>query len=81
MSPEQATIYVGNSNLVQYTGNSSLFRFDTRCGRAPEPIVALPWRGAECTPAGPRRPNAFICTAFYYVSDIWMIENFDQRSP
>jgi hypothetical protein len=23
------------------------------------------------------RPNAFVCAAFDFVSDIWMIENFD----
>jgi hypothetical protein len=29
---------------------------------------------------GASRPNAFICAAFDFASDIWRIDNFDQRA-
>ena len=64
-----------------YTAGQTLHRVDTRRSRTPEPIITLPFREADCTPAGPRRPNAFICAAFDFVSDVWMIENFDRGTP
>ena len=60
---------------------ADLFRVDTRGASPPTRVLTVSWRGADCTPVGPRRPDAFVCAAFDYVSDIWMIENFDQGTP
>jgi serine/threonine-protein kinase len=65
----------------------TVYRLDIRGQRAPEAIVKpeTAWRGfgpiapvreMRCAPAGHLRPNAFICTAFDFVSDIWVIDNF-----
>lgn len=64
----------------------TVYRVDTRRTTAPEPIVKLeaawvgqsaPVREMHCTPAGRLKPSAFICTAFAFVSDIWVIDNFE----
>jgi Tol biopolymer transport system component len=59
----------------------TLFQVDVRGTRAPEQYLPPPFRTAECTHAGARRPNAFVCAAFDFVSDVWMIENFDSDAP
>jgi hypothetical protein len=58
-----------------------LYRLDAQGSKPEQPILTLPWREADCTPAGPQRPRGFICAAFDFVSDVWMIENFDSRTP
>ena len=60
-----------------YGGGTRISRMDALGRRGRETVVDLPFREARCTPAGRLRPNAFICAAFDFVSDIWMIENFD----
>jgi len=67
-----------------------VYRVDTRRQRGPEVIVTTgtalhalgqntPFREMQCTPAGRLRPDAFICAGFDFVSDIWMIENFESH--
>jgi hypothetical protein len=74
-------VYAGLYNVP------TLYRLDTRMKKAPELIVtpASAWRGFEqtapvremlCAPAGRLKPDVFVCTAFDFVSDIWIIDNF-----
>ena len=66
----------------------TLYRLNTGGGEKSEPIIdpSKTWRGLErngrlpemvCSPAGVRKPGAFLCTVFDYVSDITIIDNFD----
>jgi Tol biopolymer transport system component len=70
----------GWSNDARYlygqypTGGSTIYRIDVRGGGV-EPIAVLPFREAQCSPI--RSRNAFLCVAFDFTSDAWMIENFD----
>jgi TolB protein len=70
-SPDARYIY------VQARPSGSLYRLDVGGSRPPERVVDMIWRDSDCVPAGPRRPKAFVCAAFDFVSDVWMIENFD----
>jgi serine/threonine protein kinase len=62
------------------TGGSSIYRFDIEATTAPALVVQLPFKEAQCTPAGRFRPHHFVCAAFDYTSDIWVIDNFDNNS-
>jgi hypothetical protein len=61
-------------------GITSLFRVDTRNPGAPEIHISPPFREFQCTPAGPRATTAFVCAAFDFHSDAWMIENVARRN-
>ncbi|HVE79531.1 MAG TPA: BTAD domain-containing putative transcriptional regulator [Gemmatimonadaceae bacterium] len=60
-----------------YMTGRTMRRFDARAPRAPERVFTSPFRGAACAPVGRHAPNAFVCAASEFVSDVWMIENFD----
>jgi Tol biopolymer transport system component len=51
-----------------------IFRFDASKGGAPERLFTVPFREADCTPAGAVMPHAFVCAAFTFESDIWAID-------
>jgi Tol biopolymer transport system component/DNA-binding SARP family transcriptional activator len=63
-----------------YAGGRTLFRIDTHREKPMEPILTVPFRETECTSAGPQHPDAFVCVAFDFVSDIWMLDNFNADS-
>lgn len=69
----------GRYVYAQLPWRQPLFRLDVRARRAPEHVLTAPFREVECAPAGPRRPGAFVCVAFDFVSDVWMIDNFDSH--
>jgi Tol biopolymer transport system component len=70
----------GRYVYAQYQmGGNRITRLDARGVRPPEIFVELPVRGAQCSPAGKLRPNAFVCVVNDFTSDIVLIENFDAR--
>ncbi len=60
--------------LQRNSRGSTYFRIRTRGANAPEPFLKTPFRDVECSPIGASRPNAFVCAAFDFVSDVWVIE-------
>ena len=64
-----------------YAGGPRIHRVDTYRRRPPEHVATAPPGADNCTAPAPRRPGAFVCAAFDYVSDVWMIENFDPGVP
>jgi serine/threonine protein kinase len=54
---------------------SSVHRIDSGRKSPPHLVLNAPFREAECTPV--RQGNTFVCAAFDFISDVWMIENFD----
>ena len=69
----------GRFVYTQISGGTTIYRIHAGRRGSPEPIADLPFREAQCTPAGKLRPNAFVCMALDFNSDIWMIENFDSN--
>jgi len=61
-----------------WQGRGTLDRIDATGRTPPVPYWTLPFRMARCIAAGPRRPGAFVCVKFDFVSDISVIENFDR---
>jgi Tol biopolymer transport system component len=66
-----------DGRYVYTQGPTTIFRIDVTGSRPQETAQELPWRQAECSPAGRLHPRAFICAVFESVSDVWMIEDFD----
>jgi Tol biopolymer transport system component len=73
-SPDSRFIY------WQWPQSPIIYRLDTRGGKKGEIFLTPPFRMAQCRPVGASRPSAFICAAFDFASDIWRIDNFDQRA-
>jgi DNA-binding SARP family transcriptional activator/Tol biopolymer transport system component len=69
----------GRYIFAQVYSGPTLYQVDAQGGRLPEPVLTAPFRQGDCTPGGPTRPRAFVCTAFGFVSDIWLIDNLDRR--
>jgi hypothetical protein len=59
----------------------TLYRLDPGASRRAKALAEIPWPDSECIPAGARHPDAFVCAAFDFVSDVWMIENFGSKAP
>ena len=57
-------------------GSRIIRRHDVSGTGKPIVIARLPFREGACTPAGPRRPGAFICTVADFASDVYAIEPF-----
>lgn len=57
-----------------------LLRIDARGKKPTEVVFTAPVREMDCTLDTSRHQESFICVMFDFVSDIWMIENFDRRS-
>jgi Tol biopolymer transport system component len=55
---------------------SSIYRIHSWRQSPPRLILIPPFREAECTLL---RGSTFVCAAFDFISDVWMIENFDSR--
>jgi len=81
-SPDGRYVYASLYNVP------TLYRIDTKEPKPPLPVISplsawrrvdqnTPAREMECTLAGKLRPDAFICTVFDFVSDIWIIDNFE----
>lgn len=73
-SPDSRFIY------FQFPQSPIVYRLDARGGKKWELFLTPPFREAQCRPVGATRPNAFICAAFDLASDIWRVDNFDQRA-
>ncbi len=56
-----------------------LFRVGTDGNGTRTLLFAAPVREMECTAAGRLYPKSFICAVLDFVSDVWMINNFDPR--
>ena len=56
-----------------------LLRIDARGKKPTKVVFTAPVREMECTLDTSRHQESFICMMFDFVSDIWMIENFDRR--
>jgi len=70
-SPDSRSIY------FQLPQSAVIHRLASRGGQKDEVFLTPPFRAATCRPVGATRPNAFICAAFDFASDIWRIDNFD----
>lgn len=81
-SPDGRYVYANRYDLP------TLFRVDTRETSRAETVISATtaWRGfdlsapvreMQCTVAGRLNPEGFICTVFDFVSDIWIVDNFD----
>jgi hypothetical protein len=73
LSPDGRAMYAQPALLptilrIAVTGNGSVV-----------PALQPPWRLAECSPAGASRPSSFVCAAFDFVSDVWLIDHVDTR--
>ncbi len=64
-----------------FGGSPSIYMIDAKEVGPRRRLLTNPFRDAQCTSAGPLRPNAFVCAAFEFASDVWIIENFDLRDP
>ena len=73
-SPDSRFIY------YQWPQSPIVYRLDSRGQGKGEIFLKPPFRAAECRPVGASRPNAFLCVAFDFASDIWRIDNFDRQS-
>jgi serine/threonine protein kinase len=67
--------------LQRASRGSALFRIPAGGAKAPEAFLKTPFRDVECTPVGPTRPNVFVCAAFDFVSDVWMVEGEERGTP
>jgi Tol biopolymer transport system component len=64
-----------------YAGYPRIYRIDSQRRSDEEVIVASPFREGVCTAAAQHRPGAFVCAVSDFVSDAWLIENFDNYTP
>jgi Tol biopolymer transport system component len=71
----------GRYVYAQLAWKQPLYRVEAADKRSPQHVVTAPFREVECAPAGPFRFGAFVCVAFDFVSDIWMIDSSNSRSP
>jgi len=71
-SPDGRYMYASSA------GMSTVARIDATGNKPVQPYWVPPFRFAECTAAGARRPGAFVCVKFDLVSDISVINNFDR---
>jgi DNA-binding SARP family transcriptional activator/Tol biopolymer transport system component len=69
-------VYAGEA----FTGSARLARVSARGLTPPTSVFNLPFRSAECATGGKPREHVFVCAIFDFVSDIWMIENFNTVS-
>jgi dipeptidyl aminopeptidase/acylaminoacyl peptidase len=70
-----------SGGAIYAQSGKTFYRLSARAPRRAKPLGEVPWPDTDCTPAGPRHPDAFVCAAFDFVSDVWMIENFDSKAP
>lgn len=70
-SPDSRSIY------FQLPQSGVIHRLTSRGGQKDEIFLTPPFRAATCRPVGATRPDAFVCAAFDFASDIWRIDNFD----
>ena len=69
----------GNYFYAQDPAAPRMLRVASSGKGGPRLVFAAPVREVDCTPAGPLYPREFICAVLDFVSDVWLIENFDSR--
>jgi serine/threonine-protein kinase len=70
----------GRYVLAQVPSQTKVVRVDALGKKPTETVFTAPAPLMECGPAGARQPQTFICAMFDFVSDIWLIENFDRHA-
>jgi hypothetical protein len=72
----------GDGRYIYYQWPQSpiIYRIESdKPKQTPVIILKPPFREAQCFPMGASLPNAFVCAAFDFASDIWRIDNFEHR--
>jgi DNA-binding SARP family transcriptional activator/Tol biopolymer transport system component len=68
----------GRFVYVQSPSKPVVIRIDARGQQRDDTVFIAPVRDMACVPDTVRN-RSFICAVFDFVSDIWMLENFDRR--